>query len=438
MKRALDALFLLALSVYILAGAPLTPFHGDESTQIDMSRDFAVHVLLGQPEQLRYADPPSSATRQELRLLNGTVNVYSIGLAWHLSGFTTGDLNQQWDWGASWHYNQSSGHAPVASLLTASRWPSALLLVAGLLALFALAWQVGGRPAALVAGLIYALHPALLLNGRRAMMEGSLIAFTALAALAAVGWLQARNNRAWLWAALFGLAAGMGLASKHTALLAVVPLGAAALVWAVFETRRQRRALMLRLLQMALAAGLAALVFYALNPAWWGDPLARIPLVLNLRANLLAGQTAAFGGYAGPVDALGGFLRQTFMPVPQYFEVSGWETNLPPQIAAYEASGLAGLTAQSLLTALITVALLIAGAWALWRGRGLPAARWIVAVWALSAALAVLLFTPLEWQRYYLPLYPPLIVVMGAGGGWLLQQAKKALNQRGAAALERP
>jgi 4-amino-4-deoxy-L-arabinose transferase-like glycosyltransferase len=430
LKRALDALFLLALSAYVLAGAPLVPFHGDESTQIYMSRDFAVQFLLGEPEQLRYSDPPLSATEQELRLLNGTVNKYTIGLAWHLAGFTVSDLNEQWDWGADWDYNQANGHAPGPQLLVVSRWPSALFLVVGLLALFALAWQVGGRSAAYVTGLLYALHPALLLNGRRAMMEGSLIAFTALAALAAVGWMQSRSNRAWLWAALFGLAAGMALASKHTAVLAVVPLGAAALAWALWAARRDRRALLGRLLQMALSAVIAFGVFYALNPAWWGDPLARIPLVLDLRANLLAGQTAAFGGYAGPVEAVGGFLRQTVIPAPQYFEVAGWDVPLAPQIAAYEASGLAGWTAQGPFTVLLTAALLFAGAWALWRGRGLPAARWIAAVWAVSAALAVLLFTPIDWQRYYLPLYPPLLVVMGAGGGWLIQRITMARTQR--------
>ena len=431
MKRALDALFLLALSVYILAGAPLVPFHGDESTQIYMSRDYAFQLLLGQPELLRYADPSPSPTEQELRLLNGTVNKYSVGLLWHLAGFAPDDLNEQWDWGAVWDYNQSNGHAPSAALLQVSRWPSALFLVVGLLALFALAGQIGGRPAAYISGLIYVLHPALLLNGRRAMMEGSLIAFTALAALAVVGWLQSRSNRAWLWAALFGLAAGMALASKHTAVLAIIPIGAAALVWALWTVRHNgARTFALPVAQMALAAVLAAGVFYALNPAWWGEPLARVPEVLRLRSDLLAGQTETFGGFAGPVDALGGFLRQTFMPAPQYFEVTGWDVYLAPQIAAYEASGLAGLTAQGIVTALITVGMLIAGVWALWRGHGLPAARWISAVWLVSAALGALLFTPIEWQRYYLPLYPPLIVVMGVGGGWLVEKVRLQTTRR--------
>lgn len=420
---------MLALSAYMLAGMALTPFHGDESTQIFMSRDYAYLFLTGQADRLRYADPPVSAQEQELRLLNGVVNKYGIGLAWHLAGFTLADLNEQWDWGGDWDYNHATGHAPSAALLQDSRWPSALFLIVGMLAVYGLAGLTGGRAAAWVAAILYALHPALLLNGRRAMMEGSLIAFTALAALLAVCWLRGRGGRAWLWAGLFGLCAGLALASKHTALLAVVPLGAAALVWALATERKQGgRALLVRAAQMGLAAVLAASLFYALNPAWWGAPVERVADVLRLRSDLLAGQTAAFGGYTGPLEALIGLLRQSFAPAPQSFEVARWDVWLAPQIDAYESSLLAGVTAPG-LWALGSLALGGAGLWALWRGRGLPAARWITAVWFVSALLAALLLTPIEWQRYYLPVYPPLIVVMGVGAGWVVNLLQDRLKR---------
>ena len=428
MRRALDFLLLLALSAYILAGVPLVPFHGDESTLITMSRDFAWLFLTGQPEQVRYSDPPLNATEQQLRLLNGVVAKYTIGAAWALAGYSPDDLNDQWDWGADWTYNQTNGHAPTPALLRVSRWPSALFLVVGLLAVYALAGQAGGRPAAWCAAILFALHPALLLNGRRAMMEGSLIAFTALSALTAVYWLRAQRKRAWGWAALFGVCAGLAVAAKHTAVLAVVPLSAAALGWALWAARGQGgRVLLMRALQIALAAGVGAVVFYALNPAWWGGPLDRISEVLRLRSELLAGQTAAFGGFAGPLDALAGFLRQSFAPAPQYFEAPGWAGWIAPQIAAYESSLLAGVTAP-LLWLVASLLLGSMGLWALWRGPGRPEARWMVGVWLLSALAAALLLTPLEWQRYHLPVYPPLIVVMGAGGAWFVRKQERTID----------
>jgi hypothetical protein len=430
-KRALDILLLLVLSAYILAGAPIAPFHGDESTQIYMSRDFAYLFLTGQPEQVRHSDPPLNATEQHLRVLNGVVNKYAIGAAWALAGFEPGDINDQWDWGADWTYNQSTGHAPSPALLQISRWPSASFLVVGLWAVFALAGQVGGRPAAWIAALLFALHPALLINGRRAMMEGSLIAFTALSALTAVYWLRARGGRAWLWAALFGLCAGLAIAAKHTAALAVVPLGMAALGWALWAGRgKGSRVGLARLLQLTLAGGVAALAFYLLNPVWWGDPLARVPEVLQLRSELLAGQTAAFGGYAGPLDALAGFLRQSFAPAPQFYEAPGWTDWIASPIAAYESSLLAGVTSPG-WWAVASLILGGAGIWTLVRGPGRPEARWIAGFWLAVALAGALLLTPIEWQRYYLPVYPALAVVMGAGGAWFVRKLRPAAPSLG-------
>ncbi len=107
-------------------------------------------------------------------------------MAWHLDGFTVDQINEQWDWGADWNYNQSNNHAPSFSLLLISRLPSALLLAAGIVIIFALGRALGGRPAAYLAAAYYALNPPLLLDGRRAMMEGSLIAFSLLTVLAGV------------------------------------------------------------------------------------------------------------------------------------------------------------------------------------------------------------------------------------------------------------
>jgi len=80
---------------------------------------------------VRYHEPPISATEQELRLLNGTLNKYLIGLAWHLGGFNVDQINEQWDWGANWDYNQQSNHAPGDALLNVSRVPSALPVAGG-------------------------------------------------------------------------------------------------------------------------------------------------------------------------------------------------------------------------------------------------------------------------------------------------------------------
>ncbi|MBN8619501.1 MAG: hypothetical protein J0L63_11385, partial [Anaerolineae bacterium] len=145
MTRLFPYLWLVLLIGYVLAGVEVVPFHGDESTQIYMSRDYAYQFIERDYEKLMYSDTPVSPTEQQLRLLNGTVNKYLIGLAWHSSGYTVNDINEQWDWGADWQYNQQNGHAPSADLLQVARWPSALLLAGSVVVMFALGRALGGR-----------------------------------------------------------------------------------------------------------------------------------------------------------------------------------------------------------------------------------------------------------------------------------------------------
>ncbi len=448
----LDFFYLLVIAAYILAGTALVPFHGDEATQIYMSHDYAYQFLQGDLDQLRYSDPPVSAQEQELRLLNGTVNKDLIGLAWHLDGFTVDQINQQWDWGADWNYNTTTNHAPSDALLQVSRVPSVLLLAAGVVILFALGRALGGRPVAYLAAAYYALCPPLLLDGRRAMMEGSLLAFSLLAVLAGV-WLL--RKRAWWTAILLGCAAGLALASKHTSAFTVIAVFAACALYPVvkwivgvgarhaspaseetnaapspplYAVERGAGGEVLRdWLLLFAAAVLALLIFYALNPAWWGDPIARVGTVLDLRADLLQGQIETFGGYADPGAALGGFFRQVFVAQPQYYEIPAWQGYIGDQIAQYEASIWHGVSLGGSLIGGIVLAVLVSiGLWALWCDRAVAGStRWLIGAWALAMLLTTALLTPLEWQRYYLPAYPAVGLVASYGAVWVYRTVSK-------------
>jgi 4-amino-4-deoxy-L-arabinose transferase-like glycosyltransferase len=428
---------MLALVAYVLAGTPLVPFHGDESTQIFMSRDYAYEFIQHDLSKILFSENPAGPTEQQLRLINGTVNKYLIGLAWHTGGFSLSDINEQWDWGADWNYNQQNSHAPSDALLQAARWPSAILLAAGVAVIFTVGNMLGGKPAAYAASLYYALNPALLLNGRRAMMEGSFIFFSLLVLLAGV-WLVSRPSLP--RAILLGLAAGLALASKHTAVFTVGAVFLAALVYLLYQSIRAQDDTSvveyLILPYLIIAAIVTGAVFYVLNPAWWGAPLDRARLVLNLRTDLLNTQTQVFGHYIDLSDQLGGFLRQSLLAQPQYYEVSGWGNFIGDQIARYEASGLRGVSVGGTMAGAAALCVIITlGLWRLIRNPSppdtvlLPAAwrkgdvsstgvRWLVGVWLGTMTVITALLTPLEWQRYYLPVYPVVGLLAGLGVGW--------------------
>ncbi len=425
----LNILWLAGLAVYVLAGTPLVPFHGDEATQIFMSRDYAYQFIERDLGKIYYSETPVSETEQQLRLLNGTLNKYLIGMAWHLGGFTLSDINEQWDWGADWNYNQTTGHAPGEALLLAARWPSALLLAAGVVVIFLIGWQLGGLPTAYLVSLYFALNPALLLNGRRAMMEGSFITFSLLVVLAGI-WLLQRPS--WRSALALGLAAGVAIASKHTALFTVAAVFGACAIYIFTRTIRTWRVVPVHIyLRYLLALAVTGLSFLALNPAWWNTPLQMPGVVFDLREDLLRGQTAAFDGYANFGEQTAGFLRQTFLAQPQYYEVEGWGAYLGEQIARYEASPWHGVSIGGALAGAIVLCILIGfGVYALARGRKTRlTARWVISVWAAAMALSTLLLTPLEWERYYLPVYPAVGLVGSLGVSRIGMEIRR-LNRR--------
>lgn len=405
-KRLFDGLWCLALCAYILAGVWLVPLHGDESTLVFMGRDF-YYFINGQSVTFQEFESldGQAATQQELRLLNGTVAKYLYGAYAWFRGYPIESINEQWAWGSGWLWNHENGHVPSEDLLIGSRLISASLTAIGALAIFGIGYQLAGRTVAYFASLFYTLNPAILLNGRRAMMEGSMLAFSLLAVLLALYLLK---NRQWWVYLLFGVLSGLAVASKHTSVVTVAVLFFA--IGAYFLYRRAFRAIG----ALALAGILSLGVFYTLNPAWWQNPILVARTVLQLRQDFLNEQLGAFGGYADFGAQAGGFARQTFLIPPMYREVDmdGFLSEQVGVIAAYEASGLAGIS-----LGLFGVLFIIVGGFALWRAKN----AWVIAVWALAMLILTLFLTPLEWQRYYIPIYPVTSLLAALGVDFVLK-----------------
>lgn len=459
--RWFDGLWLLCLCAYIMAGVPLVPFHGDESTQIYMGRD--THFLLaGRADQLTYVDnvnaqsriathtaitnpTPSNtiallatydqrATDQHLRLLNGTIPKYLFGLVSAALGQNAYTVNDQYVWGAGWDYNWRNGHIPPDDVLYGTRWVSAAFLAFGAIMVFIIGQFVGGRWVAYLASAYYALNPALLINGRRTMMEGALIGVGLLVIVVALWllWRYRQHKRIHWQLVALGIASGLAVASKHTA---VVTVAAAFLVCGSYLLIAQPHPWRRRINSIGglIAAGLLSLlVFYALNPAWWGAPVDRAFTVLEMRTDLLSGQTEAFGGYADITDQTTAFLRQVFIVTPMYSEVDFFLPNIANAIATYENSPLKGISiGGSLLGALILAACFAGGLYALIMDKRIAAStRWLIIVWGGLTLVFVWIATPLEWQRYYLPAYPVVGLVAALGLTQLIRQISTQYKRR--------
>ena len=154
----------------------------------------------------------SERTNQGLRLLNGTVSKTIYGWVAHRSGIAADELNEQWHWGRDYDLNRRTGRIPDAQLLNAARLSSAVQLALAVAALFQVVKLTLNRPTAYLASALFALHPNVLINGRRAMMEGSHLLGLMLVLLAGV-WLI--HERKWWKYVLLGVCGGFAIAAKH-------------------------------------------------------------------------------------------------------------------------------------------------------------------------------------------------------------------------------
>jgi len=401
-----------------LAGVRLVPFHGDESTLIFMGRDYHYLFVEGDLSQALYDDSWSRRrVEQKLRLENGTISKTIYGwLAWN-HGLGLADFNRPWYWGRDFETNVRDNHVPEPQLLNAARMASAIQLALAVAVFFQFTRIVVNRPTAYVATALLVMHPNVLINGRRAMMEGSHLLGLMLVLLA--GALLLRERRWWAYL-LLGVCIGLAVSAKHPNVLlsALVLLAVAIASWRRLRLNDKRAFIggwRRRLISLPMVIA-AVPVFLLLNPAWWSAPLEMPGVVFDIRSRLLQSQADSYNSYESFLEQLQGFFQIVFAAEHQYFEVAHWAEYdvITAQIGSYESSGLAGaLVGGSILAGIVCLLLAVYGAISIARASDLEADnRILLLVWVIGMALLTLALTPLPWARYYLPLAPALLLLV--------------------------
>jgi len=415
MKRFifLDIFWLISLCAYILIGTAITPFHGDESTLLFMNRDYDYQFVERNLNKIYFSNPPVNQTEQELRLLNGTVYKYVVGFARQLRGIGGEWLNDFWDWTNDIAYNRQTNRYPSDHLLMTARYAVVPFLAMGMIALFFITKNLGGRFPAYIATAYFTLNPPLLLNGRRAMMESLHIGFALLTLLCALWWIK---RPSWRNTLFLGMSAGLAITSKHPALLTLVPVFGICGLFSL--SQKNRLILMFKIINAGI---IVILIFFALNVAWWNNPIEAGREVLRLRGDLLTVQIDMFGGYNGFGDQLRGFWEQVFIAQPQFYEVTDWGGYISDQITTYESSLWDGIAiGGNPIVAVVLLLLTVLGIWACLRLSSIISwVRWLVIGWGLFQFVTIIFLTPLEWQRYYLMAYPTIAIFASIGILWL-------------------
>lgn len=442
MKRlhsVVDATWLAMLALYIIGGAAIVPFHGDESSKIYIGRDYYYLFLLNDREKLSHQSKrTASADGYRANLASGSISNMIYGWLAASHGYAISDLNDDWHWGLDYNANVASKRLPATQLLRSARLASAAQLAAATALLYVFARMLINRPPALLASLLFASQPSLLLNGRRALQEGSHM-LGAMLVLVTGAWLLRQGK--WWQFALLGICSGWAIAAKHTSAFQVALVFLVLLALFLYQNyqrlearKTDKKQFMRYFAGILLAGALTLLVFYLLNPGWWGAPVETARAALSERSALLQRQAGVYGGYQSFGQQAKGFFRFVFSAEIQYFEDPQWAdfAEISQQIQLYEASGWAGTLFGGTVSAGLVMSVLAAAGIMLlaragdicWRKRA------FILAWGSGIAAIVFALTPLPWARYYLPVLPFTLLMAAYAIASAAQATWKRLAER--------
>lgn len=402
-RRVWGAAALLAFTVYLAAGVARIPFHPDESSSLFQSRDFEQY--LSDPRLLARSPGAPLDAEEQYRALNPPLPKYLLGLGRRLAGFGVDTVAVDWDWSESWAANLDRGALPPQGALNGARLASTLMLPIALLLLWFTGRKLTGPGTGVLAAALLGVNALFLLHGRRAMMEGVLLAGECLALWA----IMSADRRPWL----AGGAVALAISAKHS-LIPLAALGLLGAVWVVDGNRRLPAALS----NAAQYLATAAVVVLLLTPFLWSDPIAAGAEILQARSSLAEDQVqsqivAEHSAYELPMsasDRTAAFLGQVFFAPVQFLEAENYRTDLAGQIESYlltpGTNWLRGWVAGGIVFGLTLAGLSMAAV----SLRRLPAefSRYtaLLLLGTLAMAGALLAAIPFPFQRYYLPMLP--------------------------------
>jgi hypothetical protein len=345
--RWLDPGLLMLVIGYLVGGIAATPYTLEEAVQSSLTADAG--ALVTRPLTL-LPGGAVSATQESVRLVYGSLTRYSTAAGWYAAGGRAANVPINLT-----VPGPSPIRTPERDLIVAARAGPALLSVIGILVLFGLTRRLFGRAAALVAILVFGLHPTIALVSRQAADAGLTMTLGLATILVAVGisgtTAKGADPGLSAWTGLT-LLAGLTLASGPAAPPYVA--GAAAFCLAGLlgrQLRRRREVLAGRspgdtevpelsgpIGGLAVSALGAVLVWVLVSPALWGWLPERLETRQADRATLVTQQLVPD---PGPADG-GARLRAGLGAVTDPF-LTPTRPNQGSGLAEYRQSWWSGL-----------------------------------------------------------------------------------------------
>jgi hypothetical protein len=400
-------LLFLAFAIFLHGAHSTQNYHVDEGNWISVGNISFEHFFV--ERDFRHSDWKKNFNTWGA--FQPQIGKYIIGGFLHARGF--GDATHYFfDFAHPLDWNREQGNVPGWEIVRAGRFPVAALGAGLCVLLFMLAWRVGG---ALLCGAIaffLALgNPLIASLSKVCLIDVPAQFFLVLTVVAVLGFLRATGGekrrgvvQTILWALAIGLSAGCAIGVKLNNLLLfpfiillfayVMANRAGVSVDEREEPRERRKRQRILLIVLGAVILITLLVFYASNPFLYDDPIGGMRHMFRLR-NILRWyqKVEPEAALATPAAQIGfvfyrsfwtyGTLRAIFhLPLDAVFFLLGL-------IRLMKRGRAAGMEQR-----------LYGGA---------------MVLWFAIALLGTAVWIPLDWDRYYVPVVPSIIVIESVG-----------------------
>jgi len=351
---------------------------------------------------------------------NPQVGKYLMGMSLWAYNYRTFDGVIPWNLkkGLEWHIQE--GIAPSTDMLFAARLPIAILS-AGTAALIYLlvvltldSRGANNWPAfaGVAAAVLFITHPTIWQASHRAMVDMPVAFFSTLTVylyiLSTRVLVENRLKSAIVYCLLGGIASGLAISIKMNA-LPLLPFAIMLSFMTAIVLPQFRKWILLLLFSVQLT--LPWVIFILTNPYLYPAPLSGIATIFNYSRVITerAAQNPAIG----------------------ILSLSAKWTNFVAETAGSLGNLAAALRTVDLLLIVVGLLFVTTLAWKSWNSH-LSSFLTNVAIlsWTLLFGFAVLVWTPLTWQRYYIPWLIPALLLEGIGLMWIVSRVAGWLPQK--------
>jgi 4-amino-4-deoxy-L-arabinose transferase-like glycosyltransferase len=383
----IESLLVFSLLIYVYCtGLGTVPFHPDESGWIATSSVFEAYIT-GDTSSPLWKVSYWSGVQPPLPR-------YLIGLGRSIGGVGLSALNQPWDFEKDYNTNVKEGRLPSDKLLWWSRLPMGILAAISIFAGYIFLKRSAGKLSAYIwIGLcvISSYFPLLL---KRAMGESPLLATIVLIMLITFWVLRASDKivvnkptKLYLYFLLFGVGIGLAESSKLNGLSTIAAGFIIAIIIAFRKIQTLTRKIIFILLSTLILIFSSQSTFVSLNPYLWPDPLIRNKAMFNLRIDELNNQQIDF-----PVSRIEGIENHFKVLANRIFQ-------------SYAAVHINGFLIINIIFFIVGLSYILIKSLQYLKYLDADPASLAIIIVGASASIPPL-FTPLDWDRYYLlPVY---------------------------------